>query len=85
MAVVRGLFDAGEPLPTTSSEHRGCLTEQLKASARAKVERPYRVIKQQGHAKVRYRGLANDTAWRTMLFALSKRWIARRQFLRARG
>ncbi len=56
--------------------------EQLKASVRAKVEHPFRVIKQQfGHAKVRYRGLAKNTARVTMLFALSNLWMARRHLL----
>jgi IS5 family transposase len=60
--------------------------EQLKASVRAKVEHPFRVVKQQfGHAKVRYRGLAKNTARLTMLFALSNLWMARRQLLGARG
>jgi IS5 family transposase len=44
------------------------------------------VIKQQfGHAKVRYRGLAKNTARLTMLFALSNLWMARRQILRLQG
>jgi IS5 family transposase len=56
--------------------------EQIKASIRAKVEHPFRVIKQQfGYAKVRYRGLAKNTARLTMLFALSNLWMARRQLL----
>lgn len=60
--------------------------EQLKASVRAKVEHPFRIVKQQfGHAKVRYRGLAKNTARLTMLFALSNLWMARRQVLGARG
>jgi len=60
--------------------------EQLKASVRAKVEHPFRVVKQQfGHAKVRYRGLAKNTARLTMLFALSNLWMVRRQRLGARG
>ena len=60
--------------------------EQLKASVRAKVEHPFRVVKQQfGYAKVRYRGLAKNTARLTMLFALSNLWMARRQLLGARG
>lgn len=60
--------------------------EQLKASVRAKVEHPFRVVKQQfGHTKVRYRGLAKNTARLTMLFALSNLWMARRQVLGARG
>ena len=39
------------------------LSLQLKASVRAKVEHPFRVVKRQfGYVKVRYRGLANNTA-----------------------
>jgi IS5 family transposase len=53
--------------------------EKLKASVRAKVEHPFRVVKQQfGYAKVRYRGLAKNTARLTMLFALSNLWMAPR-------
>ncbi|WP_239511894.1 transposase, partial [Klebsiella pneumoniae] len=49
--------------------------ERLKASVRAKVEHPFRVVKQQfGYAKVRYRGLAKNTARLTMLFAMSNLW-----------
>ncbi|KPF49012.1 transposase [beta proteobacterium AAP121] len=60
--------------------------EQIKASVRAKVEHPFRIVKQQfGHTKVRYRGLAKNTARLTMLFALSNLWMARRQVLGARG
>jgi IS5 family transposase len=60
--------------------------EKAKASVRAKVEHPFRVVKQQfGCAKVRYRGLAKNTARLTMLFALSNLWMARRQVLGALG
>lgn len=53
--------------------------EQLKASIRARVEHPFRVIKQQfGYAKVRYRGLAKNTSRLTMLFAMSNLWMVRR-------
>ena len=46
--------------------------ERIKASIRAKVEHPFRVIKRQfGFTKVRYRGLAKNTAQLTNLFALS--------------
>ena len=56
--------------------------EQIKASIRAKVEHPFRVIKQQfGHAKVRYRGLAKNTARLQVMFALGNVWMARRQLL----
>jgi IS5 family transposase len=52
--------------------------ERLKASIRAKVEHPFRVIKRQfGHVKVRYRGLKKNTAQLTTLFALSNLWMAR--------
>ena len=60
----------------------GALTEQaekLKASIRAKVEHPFRVIKRQfGHTKTRYRGLAKNTAQLVTLFALSNIWMARK-------
>lgn len=56
--------------------------EHLKASVRAKVEHPFRVIKRQfGHVKVRYRGLAKNTAQLHTLFALSNLWMARRQLM----
>ncbi len=52
--------------------------ELLKASIRAKVERPFRVIKRQfGHVKVPYRGLKNNTAQINTLFALSNLWMVR--------
>ena len=60
--------------------------EHLKASVRAKVEHPFRVIKQQfGYAKTRYRGLGKNTARLTMMFALSNLWMVRRQVLAAQG
>ena len=56
--------------------------EQLKASIRAKVEHPFRVIKRQfGHCKVRYRGLKKNTAQLSTLFALCNLWLARRTLL----
>ena len=61
--------------------------EKLKASVRAKVEHPFRVLKCQfKYTKVRYRGLAKNTAQLTTLFALSNLWIARGRILQgARG
>ena len=63
----------------------GQLTEQVEkinASIRAKVEHPFRVIKQQfGHVKVRYRGLIKNTAQLKTLVALSNLWMARRKLL----
>jgi IS5 family transposase len=56
--------------------------EQLKASVRAKVEHPFRVIKCQfGYTKVRYKGLAKNTAQLVTLFALGNLWMARRRIL----
>ena len=56
--------------------------EQLKASIRAKVEHPFRVIKRQfGHTKVRYRGLAKNTAQLFTLFMLSNLWMVRKRFI----
>lgn len=60
--------------------------EHYKASVRAKVEHPFRVVKRQfGYAKVRYRGLAKNTAQVLTLFALSNLWMVRRQLLPAAG
>ena len=56
--------------------------ERTKAQIRAKAEHPFRVIKRQfGHVKVRYRGLAKNTAQLHTLFALSNLWMARRHLL----
>jgi IS5 family transposase len=62
------------------------LAEKHKASVRAKVEHPFRVIKRQfGHVKVRYRGLMKNTAQLMTLFALSNLWLARHRLLRMAG
>ena len=56
--------------------------ERIKASIRAKVEHPFRVIKRQfGFVEVRYRGLAKDTAQLTTLFALSNLWMVRHRLM----
>jgi transposase, IS5 family len=56
--------------------------EQTKASIRAKVEHPFRVIKRQfGFVKVKYRGLAKNTANLMTLFALSNLWMVRKRLL----
>ncbi len=61
-------------------------TEKLKASIRAKVEHPFRVLKRQfGYSKVRYRGLAKNTAQIVTLFTLSNLWMARRKLMKAAG
>jgi IS5 family transposase len=60
--------------------------EHLKASVRARVEHPFRVIKRQfGHVKVRYRGLAKNTAQLHTLFALSNLWMARKRLMALQG
>ncbi|MDR6450289.1 IS5 family transposase [Paraburkholderia sp. 22099] len=51
--------------------------ERLKAGIRAKVEHPFRVLKQQfGYTKTRYRGLLKNTAQITTMFALGNLWMA---------
>ena len=60
--------------------------EHAKASLRAKVEHPFRVIKRQfGYTKVRYRGLVKNTTQVLTLFALSNLWMVRRPFLITAG
>ena len=56
--------------------------EKRKASIRAKVEHPFRVIKRQfGLMKVRFRGLAKNAAHVITLFALCNLWMARKRLL----
>jgi IS5 family transposase len=56
--------------------------EKIKASIRAKVERPFRVIKCQfGYRKTRYRGLVKNTAQLITLFALSNLWMVRKRMI----
>mgnify|MGYP003584104650 FL=1 len=60
--------------------------EHRKASIRAKVEHPFRVIKRQfGLVKVRFRGLQKNTAHLLTLFALSNLWMARRPLMAMTG
>ena len=67
-------------LPDTESGRLHAWIERIKASIRAKVEHPFRVIKRQfGHTKVRYRGLAKNTAQLVTLFALSNLWMCRKR------
>ena len=65
------------------------LTEQIehkKASVRAKVEHPFRILKGQfGYLKLRYRDLAKNGAQMMTLFALANLWMARRTVLAATG
>lgn len=53
--------------------------EKARAHERAKVEHPFQVIKRQFYyVKTRFRGLAENTAHLTTLFALSNLWTVRR-------
>lgn len=77
----RRLLDKSE-LP----EERTDQLEHTKARIRAKVEHPFGVVKQQwGHTKVRYRGLAKNTAQLYRLFALSNLWMARQALMGAQA
>ena len=70
----RRALDPAKPLDAIAEK-----IEKLKASVRAKVEHPFRVLKRQfGHMKVRYRGLVKNTAQLHTLFALANLWMARR-------
>jgi IS5 family transposase len=60
--------------------------ERTKASILAKVEHPFRVLKQQfGYVKVRYRGIKKNTAQIVTLFALGNLWMARHKLMVAMG
>lgn len=60
--------------------------ERAKASVRAKVGHPFRVLKRQfGYSDVRYRGLKKNTAQVVTLFALGSLWLARRRLMGAAG
>ena len=72
---LRKLLDKADPADALTDQ-----VERIKASIRAKVEHPFRVIKRQfGHVKVRYRGLAKNTAQLQTLFALANLWMVRRR------
>jgi len=69
-------------LPEGRTKARAKKSEHGKASVRAKVEHPFRVIKRQfGLMKVRFRGLAKNTAHVVTLFALSNLWMVRKQLI----
>ena len=80
VAIKRGRLKAMEdgPIKDLSVE-----METLKAQVRSRVEHPFHVIKNLfGHRKVRYRGLAKNTAQLYMLFGLANLVIAKRQLLK---
>ena len=78
---LRRALDKDKPLEALIDQ-----LERTKASIRAKVEHPFRVIKQQfGYVKVRYRGLKKNTAQIVTLFALSNLWMARHKLMDCMG
>ena len=73
---LRKLLDKAGPMDALSDQ-----VERIKASIRATVEHTFFVIKRQfGHVKVRYRGLAKNTAQLHTLFALANLWMVRKRF-----
>jgi transposase, IS5 family len=82
---------AGRPsdiakMPEGRAKKRLQKQEHRKASVRAKVEHPFRVIKRQfGLVKVRFRGLVKNTAHVVTLFALSNLWMVRKQLMAMTG
>jgi len=75
-------------LPDTETGRLREQFEKLKASVRAKVEHPFHVVKNIfGHKRVRYRGLAKNTAQLHTLFGLANLMIAKRRLfeLHAQG
>jgi transposase, IS5 family len=69
----RRALDLSDPLQALTDK-----IEKAKASIRAKVEHPFRVIKRQfGHIKTRYKGLMKNTQQLHTLFALSNLWMVR--------
>jgi IS5 family transposase len=70
---LRRALDEDKPLDALIEQ-----VARTKASIRAKVEYPFRVLKRQfEYAKVRYRGLKKNRAQIVTLFALSNLWMAR--------
>jgi transposase, IS5 family len=83
IAAKRGKLKA---MPEGKAKERLQAVEKAKAAIRARVEHPFRVVKRQfGYAKVRFRGLAKNTAQVMILFALSNLWMARKQLLGSTG
>lgn len=73
-------------MPEGAAKRKVRQQEHRKASVRAKVEHPFRVIKRQfGLVKVRFKGLAKNTAHVITLFALSNLWMARKKLMAMMG
>jgi IS5 family transposase len=83
IAAKRGRIKA---MPDSREKRKLERIEHAKASVRARVEHSFRVIKRQfGYVKVRFRGLAKNTAQVLTLFALSNLWLARRKLIAMTG
>jgi IS5 family transposase len=83
VAQKRGKVDkiANEALKTVTKA-----LEKAKAQIRARVEHPYHVIKDLfGYRKVRYKGLAKNTAQLFSLFAMANLYIARKRLMALKG
>ena len=83
IAAKRGKIKA---MPEDAVKEATQALETIKAAIRARVEHPFRVIKRQfGYQKVRFKGLAKNTAQLLTLFALSNLWMARTQLMAITG
>lgn len=73
-------------MPDGPEKQRMLKAERQKASIRAKVEHPFRVIKRQfGYVKVRFKGLVKNAAQVLTLFALANLWMVRKKLLAMTG
>lgn len=76
---IKALPEGRQKQAVQQAEHR-------KASIRAKVEHPFRVIKRQfGYMTVRFKGLAKNTGQILTLFALANLWLVRKKLLAMTG
>lgn len=89
-AVIRQHAPHAKDFTNQRYRYRGVVDEvargknRTKSSVRAKVEHPFRVIKQVfGFVKVRYRGLAKNTERLWVTCGLTNLFVVRRQLLRA--
>ena len=70
--------------PASAAKELTQASEKAKAQVRARVEHPFHVVKNLfRHRKVRYRGLARNTAQLATLFALANLVIAKVALMKA--
>ena len=78
------LFSLGTLSNAENRSGHDRIPEKLKAQVRAKVEHPFHVVKNLfGFRKVRYRGLAKNTAQLHTLFALANLVLCKGRLLAA--